>query len=29
MNTYSHVIEQLQDPAAQEISALLWAERNA
>ena len=27
MNTYSHVIEQLQDGAAQEMSALLWTER--
>jgi integrase len=24
MNTYTHVIEQLQDRAAQEMSALLW-----
>ena len=29
MNTYSHVIEQLQDGAAQEMSALLWAEQKA
>ena len=29
MNTYSHVIEQLQDGAAQEMTALLWAERKA
>ena len=29
MNTYSHVIEQLQDGAAQEMSTLLWAERKA
>jgi integrase len=29
MNTYSHVIEQLQDGAAQEMSALLWADRKA
>ena len=26
MNTYSHVIEQLQDCAAQEMTALLWAD---
>jgi hypothetical protein len=29
MNTDSHVIEQLQDGAAQEMTALLWAERKA
>jgi integrase len=27
MNTYSHVIEQLQDGAAQEMSALLWSKK--
>ncbi len=29
MNTYSHVIEQLQDEAAQEMTAILWADRKA
>ncbi len=29
MNTYSHVIEQLQDDAAQEMTALLWADQKA
>ncbi len=29
MNTYSHVIEQLQDGAAQEMTAILWADRRA
>lgn len=29
MNTYSHVIEQMQDEAAAEMSALLWAGREA
>lgn len=29
MNTYSHVIEQLQDAAAQEMTTLLWADRKA
>ena len=27
MNTYSHVIEQLQDGAAQEMTTLLWDKR--
>lgn len=29
MNTYSHVIEQLQDDAAQEMTTILWADRKA
>jgi hypothetical protein len=29
MNTYSHVIEQLQDEAAAQMTALLWADRKA
>jgi len=29
MKTSSHVIERLQDGAAQEMSVLLWAERKA
>ena len=29
LNTYSHVIEQLQDAAAQEMTAILWANRKA
>jgi integrase len=29
MNTYSHVIEQLQDAAAQEMTAILWANQKA
>jgi integrase len=29
MNTYSHVIEQLQEAAAQEMTAILWVSRKA
>jgi integrase len=29
MNTYSHLIEQMQDEAAAEMSALPWAGRKA
>jgi integrase len=29
LNTYSHVIEELKDQAANEMTTILWADRNA